>query len=91
MLDFCLGRFPLFHLRDRLFVLASRFVIEQHAIGKFKAVSLPLVHFVMLRDVLPSGDLVLMERDRLLPNLLTLILRGDNEPQQATVLVETAD
>lgn len=33
-----------------------------------------LVHFVLLRDILHSGDLVPMDRDRLLDNLLSLIL-----------------
>jgi len=33
-----------------------------------------LIHFVMLRDVLQSGDLVPMERDRLLDSLLALII-----------------
>ncbi|AFZ16320.1 TetR/AcrR family transcriptional regulator [Allocoleopsis franciscana] len=33
-----------------------------------------LVHFVILRDVLHSGDLVPMERDRLLDNLLHVII-----------------
>lgn len=33
-----------------------------------------LIHFVMIRDVLNSGDLVPMERDRLLNSLLKLIL-----------------
>jgi AcrR family transcriptional regulator len=33
-----------------------------------------LVHFVILRDVLHSGDIVPMERDRLLENLLHVII-----------------
>jgi len=33
-----------------------------------------LVHFVILRDVLNSGDIVPMERDRLLDNLLEVII-----------------
>ena len=38
-----------------------------------------LVHFVILRDVLNSGDIVPMERDRLLDNLLHVIIRRNNE------------
>lgn len=34
-----------------------------------------LIHFVILRDVLHSGDIVPMDRDRLLDSLLALILR----------------
>lgn len=34
-----------------------------------------LIHFVMLRDVLQSGDIVPIERDRLLDGLIELILR----------------
>lgn len=34
-----------------------------------------LIHFVMLRDVLNSGDLVPIDRDRLLDSLLALIIR----------------
>ncbi|RCJ39232.1 TetR family transcriptional regulator [Nostoc minutum NIES-26] len=34
-----------------------------------------MVHFVMLRDILHSGDLVPMECDRLLDNLVKLIIR----------------
>ena len=34
-----------------------------------------LIHFVILRDVLQSGDIVPMDRDRLLDGLLALILR----------------
>lgn len=34
-----------------------------------------LIHFVMLRDILQSGDLVPIERDRLLDSLLHLIIR----------------
>lgn len=33
-----------------------------------------LIHFVMLRDILHSGDIVPMERDRLLDNVLYLII-----------------
>ena len=38
-----------------------------------------LVHFVILRDVLHSGDLVPMERDRLLDNLLHVMIRKNND------------
>jgi TetR/AcrR family transcriptional regulator of autoinduction and epiphytic fitness len=38
-----------------------------------------LVHFVLLRDVLHSGDIVPMERDRLLDNLLHVIIRKNND------------
>ncbi|HEY9667887.1 MAG TPA: TetR/AcrR family transcriptional regulator [Coleofasciculaceae cyanobacterium] len=38
-----------------------------------------LVHFVILRDVLDSGDIVPMERDRLLDNLLHVIIRRNND------------
>lgn len=38
-----------------------------------------LVHFVILRDVLNSGDIVPMERDRLLNNLLHVIIRKNND------------
>ncbi|PHJ57106.1 TetR family transcriptional regulator [Nostoc linckia z18] len=34
-----------------------------------------LVHFVLLRDIMQSGDIVPMERDRLLDNLVKLIIR----------------
>lgn len=34
-----------------------------------------IIHFVLLQEVLHSGDLVPMERDRLLDNLLELIIR----------------
>ena len=34
-----------------------------------------LMHFVILRDLLQSGDIVPMERDRLLDSLLAIILR----------------
>ncbi|RCJ20008.1 TetR family transcriptional regulator [Nostoc sp. ATCC 43529] len=34
-----------------------------------------LVHFVILRDIMQSGDLVPMERDRLLDNLVKLIIK----------------
>ncbi|BAY77639.1 TetR family transcriptional regulator [Nostoc linckia NIES-25] len=33
-----------------------------------------LVHFVLLRDIMQSGDIVPMERDRLLDNLVKLII-----------------
>ncbi len=38
-----------------------------------------LVHFVILRDVLNSGDIVPMERDRLLDNLLHVIIGRKGE------------
>lgn len=34
-----------------------------------------LVHFVLLRDIMQSGDIVPMERDRLLDNLVKLIIK----------------
>ncbi len=34
-----------------------------------------LVHFVLLRDIMQSGDIVPMERDRLIENLVKLIIR----------------
>ncbi len=38
-----------------------------------------LVHFVIIRDVLHSGDIVPMERDRLLDNLIHLMIRQNND------------
>jgi hypothetical protein len=38
-----------------------------------------LVHFVILRDVLDSGDIVPMERDRLLDNLLHVMIRSNTD------------
>lgn len=37
-----------------------------------------LIHFVLLRDVLQSGDIVPLQCDRLLDSLLKLIIRGDD-------------
>lgn len=45
-----------------------------------------IIHFVILRDVLQSSDIVPMERERLLDNLLVLILgQPQNKQQSATV------
>lgn len=38
-----------------------------------------LIHFVLLRDVLQSGDIVPIECDRLLDSLLALIIHKNNE------------
>jgi len=38
-----------------------------------------LIHFVLLRDVLQSGDIVPIERDRLLDSLLALIIHKNDE------------
>lgn len=38
-----------------------------------------LIHFVMLRDVLHGGDIVPMDRDRLLDSLLKLIIHNDED------------
>ena len=36
-----------------------------------------MVHFVLIRDILQSGDILPMEHERLLENLLALILRSE--------------
>lgn len=40
-----------------------------------------IIHFVILRNVLQSGDIVPMERDRLLNSLLKLVL-GKSQPEE---------
>ena len=41
-----------------------------------------LVHFVLLRDVLHSGDIVPMERDRLLNNLVNHVIIAKTDPNK---------
>lgn len=41
-----------------------------------------LIHFVMLRDVLHGGDIVPMQRDRLLDSLLALIIRNNQDKKE---------
>jgi AcrR family transcriptional regulator len=42
-----------------------------------------MIHFVILRDVLQSGDIVPMERERLLDSLLVLLLGQPQHEQQS--------